>query len=76
MDRILSRPGKFGTLHLYSVKYDQSDPGFVPDDWHTYAYSPEHAEEKFYDSSSDETGDGHRVMSVARVRNTSANRSR
>ena len=76
MDRTLSKPGKFGTLHLYSVKYEQSDPGFLPENWDTYAYSPEHAEEKFYDSSGDETGDGFRVVSVARVRNTTTNRRR
>ncbi len=45
----LSKPGEFGTLHRYRVEYGE------PDGYHgayyTWAYSAEHAADKFHDSN-------------------------
>ena len=78
MERILSKPGKYGTLHLYRVHYDERFPGsgFGGDDWHTFAYNEQDAHDKFYDSSEDQEGDGFVVKTVERVRHTQARRSR
>ena len=50
-----SKPGQHGTLYLYEITYrDGSDgPTFKQRTW---AYSLEHAEQRFYDSPDGDTG--------------------
>ena len=63
MPQSVSKPGKYGTLFLYTVTYtDPGDPGFGEDTWRTWAYSLEHAEDNFYDND-----DGFRALTIQRV---------
>ncbi len=64
----LTKPGAHGTLYRYAIVYtDKYDDCCPHDTWHCWAYSLEHAEEKFYDRSVDQWGDGWRIVSLARV---------
>ena len=45
----VTKPGEYGTLYRYVVTYtDKSDPCCPEMTWHCWAYSLEHAEDKFY----------------------------
>lgn len=61
----LTKPGKHGTLHGYRIhyrdRYDDCCPVFT---WFTWAYSAEHAEDKFFDSDDD----GWTIVKTERVR--------
>lgn len=60
-----SKPGKYGTLHLYRIVYrDAGDMGCPDFSMRVWAYTAEHAEDKFNDS--DDTG--WTVLRVERVR--------
>ena len=74
--RPLSKPGAHGTLYRYALTYtDRYDAGCAHDLWHCWAYNLEHAEEKFYNSSGDQEGDGWRIVSIARVSEGSQHRA-
>lgn len=64
--KLLTKPGQYGTLYRFAVTYqdDGGDPG-SRNIWSCWAYSGEHAEEKFLDSPDAE---GWEVLSVKRVR--------
>lgn len=52
MNTETTKPGKYGTLHLYRITYhDSIDPCFGSDASRVWAYNEEHAREKFLDSS-------------------------
>lgn len=62
----ITKPGKHGTLYLHRIVYrDRFDPDFGTDVARLWAYSSEHAEERFYESDDDE---GWEVVEVTRVR--------
>jgi hypothetical protein len=47
-----TKKGKYGTLWLYQIKFvDSQNPGLPPRTDRLWAYSGEHAAEKFYDSA-------------------------
>ncbi len=53
-----TRKGAHGTLYRFRVVYRDAHDEACPDfDWFTWAYSVEHAEEKFLDSDHDGWGD-------------------
>jgi hypothetical protein len=62
----VSKPGKHGSLYLYAITYVNAfdDPSCLPMTWRTWAYSAEHAEERFYDSDDD----GWKILSTKRSR--------
>jgi hypothetical protein len=65
----LTKPGRHGTLHLYSVKYScKLDPGFPPSAWSTWAYNREHAEDRFQESCEASDDLDWEVLSVERVK--------
>src|SRR5262245_22887872 len=69
--KFTSKPGKHGTLYKYQIEYtDKSDPGAPIFEWNTFAYSIDHAADKFYDS--DDTG--WTILSIARVQEGSKHR--
>ncbi len=49
-------------LYRYVVEYTDDDPGFGVDRWHCWAYSVEHAIEKFRDAD-----DGFSPLRIARA---------
>lgn len=58
-----TKPGKFGILYLYEITYtDPADPGFGRETWRTWAYSLDHALDKFRGDDQ-----GFRVQSISRV---------
>ena len=67
-EKFVTKPGRHGTLYLYSVTYrDRYDPAVGDDTVRLWAYNLEHVEDRFYDESSDEEGDGRVIVDVARV---------
>lgn len=65
--RYAKKPGRYGTLYRYRIRYRDDDPG-CPDFTHcVWAYSREHAEELFCCAPD---GDGWRIISMARVEET------
>jgi hypothetical protein len=46
----LTKPGEHGTLYRYAIEYGDDDPSFGSHTWKCWAYSSEHAIEKFEDS--------------------------
>ena len=53
----VSKPGPHGTLYRYSIIYtDQGDSGFGEATWNTWAYDPQHAVDRFYESPDGDTG--------------------
>lgn len=69
MSALVSKPGKYGTLHLFAVAYEDSFDRFNRGVIRTWAYDAEHAEEKFYDS---DDAEGWQVTKVAPVRDSLA----
>ncbi len=65
-----TKPGKYGTLHLFSVEYVDNCDAFNTGAQRIWAYNWEHAEEKFYDSCEDD--DGWRATAVKKVRESGA----
>jgi hypothetical protein len=67
-----TKKGRYGTLYHYRIKYqdDFPNPGYPDGSWSTWAYSEEHAEERFY-SGDDQ---GWRVVSIERMREPSGPR--
>lgn len=65
----VTKPGKYGTLFLYEIAYtdrperDDGQP-YYSGTQRTWAYSIEHAVEKFYNA---EDADGWRATSIRRV---------
>ncbi len=67
-EKYVTKPGRHGTLYLYAVRYrDRYDPAFGEDVVRLWGYSMDHVEERFYDESGDETGDGFVIVDIARV---------
>ena len=67
-EKFVTKPGRHGTLYLYAVKYtDRYDPAMGQDTTRLWAYNMDHVEDRFYDESSDEEGDGWVIVSIARV---------
>jgi hypothetical protein len=65
MSTLITKPGKHGTLYLFRITYrDSGEAADFPFPWCTWAYSAEHAEEKFYDSDDD----GWRISNINRAR--------
>lgn len=63
----MTKPGRYGALTRFAVRYDDGDDGAVsPDNWGTWAYDAEHALQNFYDSADGDTG--WRVLGVSKVR--------
>lgn len=62
--KYVSKPGLHGTLYRFKIVYRDDDPGFGEADWFTWAYSAEHAEEKFYESDDE----GWRIVSTSKVK--------
>jgi hypothetical protein len=63
-----SKAGRHGTLYRFRLTYrDAHDPVCPVFDTSTWAYSAEHAEEKFFDSDDD----GWRLLSVEKIREPS-----
>src|ERR1700751_854003 len=53
----ISKPGPHGTLYRHSIVYtDQGDSGFGEATWNTWAYDPQHAVDRFYESPDGDTG--------------------
>jgi len=47
----MSKPGKYGTLYLFTVSYnDPTDPAFGTQTYQTWAYNAEHVSDKFYEN--------------------------
>ena len=60
-----SKPGKYGTLYRFLVKYtDKGDFACPTFEWFTWAYDANHAEERFLDSDDE----GWRILDVSKVR--------
>lgn len=62
-----TKPGKYGTLYLYEIEYtDDTDPsGFGTDHVRYWAYDPEHAIDKWYNSADGDCG--WRLLTIACV---------
>ena len=70
-EKFVTKPGRHGTLYLYAVTYrDRYDPAFGTDTIRLWAYNLDHVEDRFYDESGDEEGDGWVIVDIARVHNT------
>ena len=64
--RYVTKPGRHGTLYRFKIIYrSDHDPGFGQDEWFTWAYDVEHAEDKFYESDDDGWW---RIVSTSKVR--------
>ena len=62
---VVSKPGPYGILHRYAIVYDDPiDPGFGEGTTYLWAYSAEHAIDRFSENSDD----GWRPVRIARVR--------
>jgi len=60
----LTKPGRFGPLYLYRIAYrDKDDPSCPVFRWNAWAYSAEHAEDKFFEGDDD----GWTIVSTVRV---------
>lgn len=67
-EKFVTKPGRHGTLYLYAVTYrDRYDPGMGQDTIRIWAYNLDDVEDRFYDESGDETGDGFVIVDIARV---------
>ena len=64
----LTKPGKNGTLYRYAIEY-VSDPGSPTFTWRCWAYSFDHAFEKFH-----ENDEGFEIVRWSRVNNGPASR--
>lgn len=63
-EKPVSKPGKHGTLYLYAIKYRDKYDSVAPEfEQRTWAYSEEHALDRFYDTDDD----GWLVLAFARV---------
>ena len=61
----ITKPGLHGTLYLYRIVYRNDGADDLERfTWRTYAYSTEHALDKFYDGPAD---DGWKAVSIARA---------
>jgi hypothetical protein len=68
----VSKPGKHGTLHLYLLRYKDKDDNASPTfTWKAWAYSAEHALDRFNNSNDD----GWEVLSWERVQDGSQHRA-
>jgi hypothetical protein len=66
-EKFVTKPGRYGTLYLYAVTYrDRYDPGFGEGHIRLWGYNLEDVEDRFYDDSSDQEGDGFVIVSIAR----------
>lgn len=65
MARKVTKPGKYGTLTLYRITYEEAahDPGSERDTVRLWGYDIEHALDRFYEGD-----EGYHVVSVAEVR--------
>ena len=64
-----SKPGKFGTLYLYEVRFrDRTDPDNPFDRGRYWAYDADHAVDRFYESLIADDGEFFTVLSVSRVK--------
>ena len=66
MDVILSKPGQYGTLHLYAVEILHPDPGFPREVVRRWGYSADHAEDRVVESP--DWCEEDRIGTVARVK--------
>lgn len=61
-----TKPGKYGTLHLFFVTYcDAIDPGFPPTTIKVWRYSLEHVYDAFYEGND---GDSWKITNVRRAK--------
>lgn len=66
--KILSKPGRHGTLYRFRIVYKQRGDDACPEfTWSTWAYDVEHAADRF--NADDD--DAWEIVSVERVRSTS-----
>ena len=64
MPDFVTKPGKHGTLYRYVLEYtDPSDPGWGRQEWKTWAYNLEHAEDRFYEG---EDSAGYKILQLRR----------
>lgn len=64
-----TKQGKYGTLYLFRITFhDSIDPCFGADATRVWAYSDEHAREKFLDSSYGQGFESFVIDSCSRVR--------
>ena len=62
----LSKPGQYGTLYRWAIAYEY-EPGQPAGDWHCWAYSPEHALDKWYEENDGDyrrTGEPRKVKAL------------
>ena len=52
----LTKPGRHGTLHRYAIDYNDGYGDRERHVWHCWAYSPEHAMDKFDESTAEDGG--------------------
>ncbi len=63
----LAKPGRYGTLYLYLLRYtDRHDDGCPIFESRVWRYGVEHARDAFYESNDGD--DGWALLSVERVR--------
>lgn len=66
-ERFVTKPGRHGTLYLYAVTYEDRHEPVGRDTIRLWGYNLDHVEDRFYDESSDQEGDGWIIVSIARV---------
>lgn len=64
MTKMLTKPGRHGTLYLYEVAYRDGGAGEFSATWRCYAYDAEHAQEKFLEGPD---ADGWEMLGAKRV---------